>query len=150
MTTGLNFLSHSQTPQIKMSRLLWVVPLAILISTVANLGLYVAAGNLFPQELAWSGVSSGQIIGANIVYLLFGAIVFVIVNRRSSQPNRHYWIVATIGLILSFWLPISAGLGFGPPEMSPAPLMTVVTLCLMHVLSYIITVPLFTRLVQES
>lgn len=149
MTATINHLSNTQSQQLSSSRLLWIAPLAMLISTVANLGLYTAAGSLFPEVTAWTGASSVQIIGANIVYLLFGTLIFALINWRSSQPVRHYWIVATVGLILSFWMPISMGLGFAPPEMPTPSVITVVTLCLMHVLSYIISVPMFVRLAQR-
>ena len=149
MTTTVNHLTNSQSEKIASVRLIWIAPLAMLISTVANLGLYAATGSLFPEVTVWSGASTEQIIFANIVYLLIGTLLFAIINWRSSQPVRHYWMVATVGLILSFWMPISAGLGFGPPEVAPASVITVITLCLMHVLSFIISVPLFVRLVQK-
>ena len=149
MTTTINHLSNAQSPKLASGRLLWIAPLAILISTVANLGLYTAAGSLFPEVKAWAGASSAQIIGANIIYLLIATLIFAVINWRSAQPIRHYWIVATIGLILSFWMPVSAGLGFGPPEAVPASVITVITLCLMHLMSYIISVPMFVRLGQK-
>ena len=149
MTAKLNHLSSTPAPQIAISRLIWVAPLAMIVSTVANLGLYTAAGTLFPEVTAWQGAGSGQIIGANIIYLLIATVIFAVINWRSSQPIRHYWIVATVGLILSFWMPISAGLSFGPPEAVPASVITVITLCLMHLMSYIISVPMFVRLGQK-
>jgi len=115
------------------------------LTTVANLGLYAAAGAIFPQVTAWPGAGIGQIIGANIVYLFIGTIVFALIVRFSSRPARHYWIVATIGLLLSLGLPIGAGFGYGAPGAPPADVATAVTLSLMHVISYAISVPLFIR-----
>ena len=139
-----NQVNTTKTPSI--SRILWVAPLAMLASTVANLGLYAAADNLYPNVTAWAGASQAQIIGANIVYLLIGAVIFWLVSRRTLRPARNYWIVATIGLLISLVMPITAGLGYGPPNVPPAELATVITLSLMHVLSYAISVPLFIRL----
>ena len=90
------------------------------------------------------------IVGASIVYLLIGSLVFAVVARVSSRPDRHYLIVATLGLLLSLWLPISAGLGYGPSGVPPADVATVITLSLMHVVSYAISVPLFIRLGLDS
>ena len=129
-----------------LSRLLWVSPLAMAIAGAVNLTLYFAAGNLVPEVTAWAGAGVGQIVGATIVYLIIGAVVLALINRVSSQPARHYTIVATIGLVLSLWLPISAGLGFGPPGTAAAGLATVVTLSLMHVVSYVVSLPLYVRL----
>jgi hypothetical protein len=144
MTTKIELRSVKQAPKGTLSRLIWVTPLAVAAATLANLGLYAGAGILFPEVTAWSGAGPGQIVGANIVYLLIGAIVFAVIARLSSRPARHYLIVATIGLLLSLGLPISAG--FGSP---PAGAATVITLNLMHVVSFAISVPLFNRLALD-
>lgn len=146
MTTQINTSRNQQVVSTSISQLLWVSPLAMLTSTVANLGLYAAAGNLYPEVTAWTGVSQAQIIGANIVYLLIGTVIFAVVSRRSQRPARNYWIVATVGLLLSLVMPITAGMGYGPPDVPPAEVATVMTLSLMHVLSYAISVPLFIHL----
>ena len=129
-----------------MRKLVWVSPLAMLVSAVANLGLYAVAGIVFPEVTAWSGAGAGQIIGANVVYLLIGSVVFALVARFSRSPARHYLIVATIGLLLSLALPIGAAFGYGAPGAPPASVATAVTLSLMHVVSYAISVPMFNRL----
>jgi hypothetical protein len=148
MTTNINLVNNNiETSKSSMTRLLWVGPLAMAAATAANTALYLAAGVLAPEVTHWAGAGIGQIAGANIVYLLIGAVVLAIVNQFSSQPARHYLIVATVGLILSLWLPISAGLGYGPPGTAVASMVTVVTLSLMHMVSYIISVPMYIRLV---
>ena len=149
MTTKIEVLSVEQAPKSRFSRLIWVTPLAMLAATAANLGLYAAAGLLNPEVSAWSGSGPGQIAGANFVYLLTGAIVFAIIARISSHPARHYLIVASIGLLLSLMLPISAGFGYGPPGTPPAGAATVITLSLMHVVSFAVSVPLFIRLALD-
>jgi len=126
-----------------------VTPLAILAATAANLGLYAAAGILNPEVTAWPGAGPGQIAGANFVYLLIGAIVFAIIARLSSHLARHYLIAASIGLLLSLALPISAGFGYGAPGAPPAGVATVITLSLMHVVTFAISVPLFIRVVLD-
>ena len=145
MTTKIEMTPELQTSRSPLSKLLWISPLAIAAATTANLILYAVAGALFPTVTAWSGASVGQIIGANIVYLLIGTAVFAIITRISSRPARHYLIVATIGLLLSLALPISAGFGYGAPSAPPADTATVITLSLMHIVSYAISVPLFIR-----
>ena len=141
MTTKTEHLLVNQKPQSNLRRLLWVSPLAMAIGAVANLGLYAVAGLIAPEVTAWPGAGPGQIVGANIVYLLMGTAVFAIIAKFSPQPAKHYWIVATIGLLLSLWLPVSAGLGYGPTPA--ASMATVITLSLMHVVTYAICVPLY-------
>jgi hypothetical protein len=145
MTTKIELARETQSSPSALRKLLWVSPLAIALTTAANLAFYTVAGAIFPQVTAWSGAGIGQIIGANIAYLFVGTIVFALIACFSSRPARHYWIVSTIGLLLSLALPISAGFGYGAPGALPADVATVVTLSLMHVVSYAISVPLFIR-----
>lgn len=145
MTTQANP-SFTQLPRKRiMSHLIRVVPLAILVAGATNLGLYAAAGALHPPVTAWVGAGPSQIIVATVTYLLIAAIAFYVTVRRSANSVRTYLLVATVGLGLSLAPPIAAGYGYGPPGAPPADLATVVTLCLMHILSYLISVPLYVR-----
>lgn len=145
MTTKIKLTQQVETPHSPLRKLFWVSPLAIGVAAVANLSLYAAAGAISPQVTAWSGAGIGQIIGANIAYLFMGTIVFALIARYSPRPARHYWIIATVGLLLSLGLPIGAGFGYGTQGAPPASVATVVTLSLMHFVSYAINVPLFIR-----
>jgi hypothetical protein len=149
MTTTIELTSSSQAPKIVLSQIVSAGMLSMLAATAANLGLYYAAGILFPEVTAWPGAGPAQIAGANFVYLLIGAIAFTVIARISSKPALHYLILATVGLLLSFGLPIAAGFGYAAPGAPPASTATVITLSLMHVVSYAISVPLFTRLALD-
>lgn len=138
--------SNSSANANTIKKLLWVAPLAVVTSAIANLGLYAASGALFPAVTAWPGAGVGQIVGASGVYLFIGAIVFALTARLAARPARTYATVATVGLLLSMVLPMGAGFGYGAPGAPPAGLATVITLCLMHVVSYAISVPMFNRL----
>ncbi len=145
MTTNIELTQSVPTQRSPLGKLLWVSPAAMAAATVANLGLYMAAGAIFPQVTAWPGAGIGQIIGANIAYLFMGTIVFALITRFSTRPARHYGIVATAGLLLSLGLPIAAGFGYAAPGAPPAEAVTVITLSLMHIIAYAISVPLFIR-----
>lgn len=149
MSTQIEAVQNHQGKSSVIRKLVWVSPLAMLLSAVINLGLYAVAGGLFPEVTAWSGAGAGQIVGANIVYLLIGTVVFALVARFSRSPARHYLFLATVGLLLSLALPIGAGFGYGAPGAPPASVATVLTLSLMHVVSYAISVPMFNRLVMN-
>lgn len=140
---------NREIARVPLTRLIWVVPLAMLAATTANFGFYGAAGYLYPEVSAWTGAGYGQIVGANIVYLLVGAVVLAVTARLSTRPARHYVIIATIGLLLSLALPVSAGFGYGPPGTPSADMATVVTLSLMHIVSFAISVPMFIRLALD-
>lgn len=149
MTTRTELTQTEQTPAGRLGRLIRTSLLAIFLSAAANLGLYYAAGILFPEVTAWPGAGPGQIVGAGFVYLGIGALVFALIDRFSSRPGRLFLIVATFGLLLSLWLPISAAFGYGPPGTPPASVPTAVTLSLMHLVSYAVSVPLFLRLASD-
>lgn len=145
MNTITGFPFEKQALKGKLSQHVGSSLLAMLAATAADLGLYYAAGILFPEITAWSGAGPGQIAGANMVYMLIGAITFAVITRMSSRPVRHFLVVATFGLLFSLALPISAGFGYGPPGTPAAGAATVITLSLMHIVSFAISVPLFIR-----
>ena len=146
MTANIEAIQEVRPLRSTLRSLLWVSPLAMLLASAANLALYAAVSRFFPAVSAWSGAGPGQIIGATIVYLFFGTLIFALVARFSSRPARHFLIIATVGLLLSLWLPASAALGFGPPGVPAPGVVTAVTLSLMHIISYMISVPLFIKL----
>lgn len=127
-------------------RLGWVVPLAVLAATAADLGLYYSAGILFPEVTEWPGAGPMQIVGANVAYFFIGAMVLVVLDRLSRHPARDFVFLSGTGLALSFALPISAGLGPGAPGAPVAGTATVVTLSLLHVASYAVGVPMLIRM----
>lgn len=141
--------TNEQASRTSLVSLVLTTLLAIGASSISNIVLYYLAGSIFPEVTAWPGAGVGQIAGASFVYLSIGAVVFAVVQRFSKRPGRHYLIIATIGLLLSLWLPIGAGLGYGPPGTPQAEAATVVTLSLMHVVSFAISVSMFNRLVQN-
>lgn len=149
MATITNTTSVRRAPKTVIGRLISVSLLAMLAATAADLVLYYAAGILFPEVTTWPGSGAGQIAGANGVYLLLGAVVFAATIRISHRPAYHYVILASIGLLLSLGLPISSGFGFGPPGTPAAGAATVITLSLMHIVSFVISVPLFIRMALD-
>jgi len=146
MTTRAQSPLNIQTSGTVRGRLIWASLLAMATVAAANLGLYAIAGYFFPHVAAWSGTSSTHVIVATIVYLTLATLVFAIVRRFSSRPARHYLIVATVSLLFSMGPPISLGFGPGLPGVPPADAVIGITLGLMHVISYAISVPIFIRM----
>ncbi len=140
---------QTQSPErLSLRKFLWVAPLTLVIAIVANEILYMLVAALIPTVGKWQGAGERQIVLGTLVYLILGSVVFALVVRFSSHPIRTYWIVATVALILSLALPLSAGAGFGPPGVPVPDTATVITLVLMHVVAYAITVSMFTRLTR--
>ena len=113
--------------------------LAIALSIVANLILYYVALAVAPSVGEFPMLGPINVVVSTIVYLLFAILAFILVNRFSSRPQRTYRIVAAIALLLSFFPPISAGLG-GIPNVEPASAATVITFILMHIVSATVTI----------
>ena len=139
-----------QTQRLSLRKFLWITPLTIVAAIIANEILYAIVAALIPSVGKWPSAGPVQIIFSTLVYLLLGSLVFALVVRFSSRPVRTYWIVASIGLILSLALPISAGAGFVPAGQPVPDTATVITLSLMHVVAYAITVTMFTRLSGQT
>ncbi len=147
MTTSQTaVLPHSTPVAGVLRRLGWVVLVAVAAATAADLGLYYAAGVLFPEVTVWPGAGPIQIVGANLAYLMVGALTLLFLARFSRRPARSFVILSAIGLVLSFGAPIAAGVGDGSGTAPAAGIATVVTLCLLHVVSYAVGVPLLVRL----
>ena len=149
MTTRTASPLNTQTTGTVRGRLIWVSPLAMSTAIAANLGLYAVVGYLFPHVAAWPGTSPMHIVIATIVYLLLATLVFATVRRLSSRPARHYLIVAIVSLLLSMGPPISLGFGPGLPGVPPADATIAITLGLMHIISFAISVPMFIRLALD-
>jgi hypothetical protein len=143
MTTRTESPLNSQTSGTVRGRLIFASLLAMATAAAANLGLYAVAGYFFPRVAAWSGTSSMHVIIATVVYLSLATLVFAAVRRFSSRPARHYLIVATISLLFSMGPPISLGFGPGLPGVPAADPIIGITLGLMHIISYAISVPMF-------
>jgi hypothetical protein len=149
MTARTESTPNSQSSGTVRGRLILASALAMATATAANLGLYAIAGYLFPHVAAWTGTSSTHVIVATIVYLTLATLVFAAVRRFSSRPARHYLIVATISLLFSMGPPISLGFGPGLPGVPAADPIIGITLGLMHIISYAISVPIFIRMALD-
>jgi hypothetical protein len=87
------------------------------------------------------------VIGSTIVFELVALLVFVLVNRFARRPIQFYRILAFVVLCISFLSPVMALVG-----LFPAPGMTLSifwTMIVMHTVSAIIVVGLFTTLTRE-
>jgi len=149
MTAKTASSQNIQTSGTVRGRLIWVSLLAMSTAIAANLGLYAVVGYIFPHVAAWPGTSPTHVIVATIVYLLLATLVFAAVRRFSPRPVRHYLIVATVSLLFSIGPPISLGFGPGLPGVPPADAAIGITLGLMHIVSFAISVPIFIRMALD-
>ena len=127
-------------------RLAWVLPVTVLAASIADVALYEVAGVLDRDVTGWLGAGPAQILGANAAYLSMGAALLPVLVKLTRDPARWFTVLATVGVLLSLMLPVSAGLGDGSEAVPAAGLSTVITLATMHLVSYAIGVPMLLRL----
>lgn len=143
----------STTPpseRVAMGRLLWVGPLAVIASVIANGIVRVVAVPLLNIPPEFQPLTWGQFIFLTVVGTGLGAIVFAVVARFAKRPIRTFRIISVVALLLS-WLPDLGLLAAG--DRAPYPgtsLSSVGVLMFMHVVAAVVSVGLLTTLTQEK
>ena len=133
---------------ISYTRLLWAALLAVLLAAVTNAQVYFAAsrlgivsrGVLLPSPMALSPLTVGMVVTASVVGAIGAALVFAIIGLLARRPVRLFRIVAAVVLVLSLI----------PPTTIPSvPLVMRITLGVMHVVTWAVSVGLLTALARR-
>lgn len=133
---------------IALHKLIWVGPLTIVLAAIVNLIIRAIAIAIFGIPETFQYLQAPAIIGSTIVFLLVALLVFMLVNRFARHPIQFYRILVLVVLCISFLSPVMALVG-----LFPAPGMTLSifwTMIVMHIISAIIVVSLFTTLTREQ
>ena len=133
--------------QVALRKLIWVGPLTIVFTVIVNLLIRSIAVSIFGVPETFQYLQAPYVIGSTIVFLLVALLAFVLVNRFARRPIRFYRLLAFVVLCISFLSPVMALVG-----LFPAPGMTLSifwTMIVMHLVSAIIVVGLFTTLIRE-
>ena len=133
---------------VTLRKLIWVGPLTIVCAVVANLIIRSIAVSAFGVPETFQYLQAPSIISSTIVFLLVALLAFVLVGRVARRPIRFYRILAFVVLCISFLSPVMALVG-----LLPAPGMTLSifwAMIVMHLVSAIIVVGLFTTLTREQ
>lgn len=99
-----------------LSRLWWVIPVAVILATAADLVFFFALSSalekplLFPNEfpppeLAPLGIA--DIVMFSLIFSAGASLVFVVIANVSGRPVSRFLTVSLIVLVLSFALPLS-------------------------------------------
>ena len=132
---------------VALRKLIWVGPLTIVSTVIVNLIIRSIAVSSFGVPETFQYVQAPYVIGSTIVFVLVALLAFVLVNRFARRPIQFYRILAFVVLCISFLSPVMALVG-----LFPAPGMTLSifwTMIVMHTVSAIIVVGLFTTLTRE-
>jgi hypothetical protein len=133
--------------QVALRKLIWVGPLTIVSTVIANLIIRSIAVSSFGVPETFQYVQAPYVIGSTIVFVLMALLAFVLVNRFARRPIQFYRLLAFVVLCISFLSPVMALVG-----LFPAPGMTLSifwTMIVMHIVSAIIVVGLLTTLTRE-
>lgn len=132
---------------VALRKLIWVGPLTIVSTAIVNLIIRTIAVSILGVPETFQDLQAPSVIGSTIVFLLVALLAFVLVNRFARRPIRFYRLLAFVVLCISFLSPVMALVG-----LFPAPGMTLSifwTMIVMHLVSAIIVVSLFTTLTRE-
>ncbi len=134
---------------ISYGRLPGVALLAALAAAVANalvyfvaLGLgFISQSVLIPLASGPSPLTVGAVVITSIIGAMGAAIVFAIIGLFARRPVRLFRIVATMVLVLSFV----------PPATVPGvPVAMRLSLAVMHVVAWAVSVGLLTTLARQA
>ncbi len=134
--------------QIALRKLLWVGPLTIVFTIIVNLIIRSVAISIFGVSEAFQDLQAPAVIGGTVVFLLVSLFALVLVNRFAQRPIRFYRLLACVALCISLLSPVMALVG-----LFPAPGMTLSifwTMIVMHIVSAIIVISLYTTLPREQ
>ena len=132
---------------VALRRLIWVGPLTLVSTVIANLIIRTSAISLFGVPETFQYLQAAYVIGSSIFFVLLALLAFVLVSRFAQRPIRFYRILAFVVLCLSLLSPVMALVG-----LFPAPGMTLSifwTMIAMHLVSAIIVIGLLTTLTRE-
>jgi hypothetical protein len=136
----------SPAQRVKISRLLWVGPLAIVAAVIVNQIIRLIAVSLLGIGPEFMPLSFGPPLFFSVIGVLGATIAFAIIARFAQRPIALFRTVALVVLLISF---IPDVLVYTSQAMPGATLPAVATLMIMHVAAWAICVQLFSRLTTE-
>lgn len=134
--------------QVALRKLLWVGPLTIVLTIIANLILRTIAVSFFGIPETFQYLQASYIIGSTIVFVLLALLVFVLVNRFARHPIEFYRVLAFVVLCISLLSPVMALIGLIPAAGMNLSIFW--TMIVMHCVSAVIVVGLLTTLTREQ
>ncbi|MEO8954700.1 MAG: DUF6069 family protein [Ktedonobacteraceae bacterium] len=134
--------------QVALRKLIWVGPLTIVATAIANLIIRTITVSVFGVPATFQYLQAPYVIGSTIIFLLVALLAFVLVNRFARRPIQFYRRLAFVVLCISFLSPVMALVGLFPA--SGMTLSIFWTMIVMHTVSAIIVVGLLTTLTCEQ
>jgi len=99
---------------VALRRLIWVGPLTLVSTVIANLIIRTSAISLFGVPETFQYLQPAYVIGSSIFFVLLALLAFVLVSRFAQRPIRFYRILAFVVLCISLLSPVMALVGLFP------------------------------------
>ena len=134
---------------ISYGRLPGVALLAALAAALANALVYFAASGLgtisqsvlLPSPMGLSPLTVGLVVITSVIGAIGASIVFAIIGLLARRPVRLFRIVAAVVLVLSFVMPAT---------VPGVPVAMRLSLAVMHVVAWGVSVGLLTTLARQE
>ncbi len=135
--------------RIAWGRLPWAALLAAVAAAVANVLVYFTASALgfipqsvlIPTASGESPLMVGMVAITSVIGTVGAAIVFAIIGLFARRPVRLFRILAIVVLVLSF---------VAPATIPGAPVAMILSMEVMHVVAWAVTVGLLTTLARRE
>ena len=137
-------------PQIGIGKVVIATLAAIAAAIAANLIARVLLFALFDLPAGFQPLQAGAIIFFTTIGVLGAGVAYAIVTRVSRTPVRTYWIVATVAFVLSIIPNVMLALN---PAAAPMPGGTpgaFAALIVFHVVAFLVSVLVLTRLARPA
>ncbi len=134
---------------ISYGRLPGVALLAAVAAALANALVYFAASGLgtisqsilLPSPMGMSPLTVGLVVITSVIGAIGAAIIFALIGRFARHPVRLFRIVAGVVLVLSFSMPAT---------VPGVPVAMKLSLAVMHVVTWAVSVGVLTTLVRRE
>jgi glucose dehydrogenase len=118
--------------------------LAAVAAVVANVLLRALAVAVFDIPDEFEHLAPRAVIVSTLAGVVAAGLVFAVIARVGSNPDRTFTIVAVVALVLSLGAPLSVGLE-DPPEYPGTDAASIGTMMAMHVVAAAIAIATLTR-----
>ncbi|MBI3244317.1 MAG: hypothetical protein HYZ49_18720 [Chloroflexi bacterium] len=150
MSTTTSSSSVVSSPKVALGKLLWVGPLAIVGSVVANVFVRFVAVAVLNPPAEFLPLNIAQPIVLTVVGVVLAIVAFALVARFARNPIRTYQIVAAVALVVSLAPDVLLLANAGSAPFPGVNVGTVGALMLMHGVAWAICVAMFTNLTLEK
>jgi len=120
--------------------------ITVVVSTLLNYLVFWLTVGPFGIESNFGAFANPAGVGIfNALYLIIAAVVFWVISRRAANVPKAWGTVAAIGFVVSLLPNVMGLLNLLPPELGTPSVPAMLSLVVMHVVSYLVALYVFPR-----